>query len=103
MGWFLVTYGMTSSSAYYYTKVMSELFLHTPSDTGVSFQAISSMVDFWDVSMTSLLSPPFQWPEGRGHRPGFRDIRQWTGPYAETRPFQAQDESKGQARINGSG
>ncbi|TKC47877.1 hypothetical protein EI555_012917 [Monodon monoceros] len=39
---------MTSSSAYYYTKVRSELFLHTPSDTGVSFQAISSMADFWD-------------------------------------------------------
>ncbi|KAI4550887.1 hypothetical protein MJT46_018394 [Ovis ammon polii x Ovis aries] len=44
----LLTYGMTSSSAYYYTKVMSELFLHTPSDTGISFQAISSMEDFWD-------------------------------------------------------
>ncbi|KAK2506718.1 hypothetical protein MC885_014344, partial [Smutsia gigantea] len=40
---------MTSSCAYYYTKVMSELFLHTPSGTGVSFQAISSMVDFWDI------------------------------------------------------
>ncbi|XP_074195299.1 polycystin-2-like protein 1 isoform X2 [Rhinolophus sinicus] len=51
----LLTYGMTSSSAYYYTKVMSELFLHTPSDTGVSFQAISSMVDFWDFAQGPLL------------------------------------------------
>ncbi|XP_073934629.1 polycystin-2-like protein 1 isoform X1 [Castor canadensis] len=51
----LLTYGMTSSSAYYYTKVMSELFLHTPSDTGVSFQAISSMTDFWDFAQGPLL------------------------------------------------
>eukprot|EP00074_Homo_sapiens_P094500 XP_016872365.1 polycystic kidney disease 2-like 1 protein isoform X3 [Homo sapiens] len=51
----IVTYGMTSSSAYYYTKVMSELFLHTPSDTGVSFQAISSMADFWDFAQGPLL------------------------------------------------
>ncbi|XP_014388160.1 PREDICTED: polycystic kidney disease 2-like 1 protein isoform X5 [Myotis brandtii] len=50
-----VTYGMTSSSAYYYTKVMSELFLHTPSDTRVSFQAISSMADFWDFAQGPLL------------------------------------------------
>lgn len=54
MGCFLVTYGMTSSSAYYYTKAMSQLFLHTPSDTGVSFQAISNMEDFWEVSMRFL-------------------------------------------------
>ncbi|XP_008704263.1 polycystic kidney disease 2-like 1 protein isoform X1 [Ursus maritimus] len=51
----LLTYGMTSSSAYYYTKVMSELFLHTSSDTGVSFQAISSMADFWDFAQGPLL------------------------------------------------
>ncbi|XP_062070203.1 polycystin-2-like protein 1 isoform X1 [Lepus europaeus] len=51
----LLTYGMTSSSAYYYTKVMSELFLHTPADTGVSFQAISSMADFWDFAQGPLL------------------------------------------------
>ncbi|XP_060028247.1 polycystin-2-like protein 1 [Erinaceus europaeus] len=51
----LLTYGMTSSSAYYYTKVMSELFLHTPSDTGVSFQAISNMADFWAFAQGPLL------------------------------------------------
>ncbi|XP_031240865.1 polycystic kidney disease 2-like 1 protein [Mastomys coucha] len=51
----LLTYGMTSSSAYYYTKVMSELFLHTPSDSGVSFQTISSMSDFWDFAQGPLL------------------------------------------------
>ncbi|XP_005407751.1 PREDICTED: polycystic kidney disease 2-like 1 protein isoform X4 [Chinchilla lanigera] len=52
----LLTYGMTSSSAYYYTKVMSDLFLHTPAVTGVSFQAISSMADFWDFSQGPLLN-----------------------------------------------
>ncbi|KAJ8789403.1 hypothetical protein J1605_021930 [Eschrichtius robustus] len=46
---------MTNSSAYYYTKVMSELFLHSPSDTGVSLQAISSMADFWDFAQGPLL------------------------------------------------
>ncbi|XP_008568826.1 PREDICTED: polycystic kidney disease 2-like 1 protein isoform X2 [Galeopterus variegatus] len=51
----LLTYGMTSSSAYYYTKVMSELFLHTPSDTGVAFRDISSMADFWDFAQGPLL------------------------------------------------
>ncbi|XP_031812554.1 polycystic kidney disease 2-like 1 protein isoform X2 [Sarcophilus harrisii] len=51
----LLTYGMTSSSAYYYTKVMSELFLETPSATGVSFQTISSMKDFWSFAQGPLL------------------------------------------------
>nr|XP_034376223.1 polycystic kidney disease 2-like 1 protein [Arvicanthis niloticus] len=51
----LLTYGMTSSSAYYYTKVMSELFLQTPSHSGVSFQTISSMSDFWDFAQGPLL------------------------------------------------
>ncbi|KAJ6661736.1 hypothetical protein lerEdw1_013258 [Lerista edwardsae] len=51
----LLTYGMTSSNAYYYTKVMSELFLQTPSDTGVSFQSIGSMADFWGYAQGPLL------------------------------------------------
>ncbi|PKU33984.1 polycystic kidney disease 2-like 1 hypothetical protein [Limosa lapponica baueri] len=44
---------MTSSNAYYYTKVMSELFLQTSSDGRVSFQSIGSMADFWVVSTTT--------------------------------------------------
>ncbi|XP_055976824.1 polycystin-2-like protein 1 [Sorex fumeus] len=51
----LLTYGMTSSSAYYYTKVMSELFLHSQADSGVSFHTISSMADFWDFAQGPLL------------------------------------------------
>ncbi|NXU48707.1 PK2L1 protein, partial [Turnix velox] len=51
----LLTYGMTSSSAYYYTKVMSELFLQSSSDGRVSFQSISSMADFWGYAQGPLL------------------------------------------------
>ncbi|NXA08052.1 PK2L1 protein, partial [Sapayoa aenigma] len=51
----LLTYGMTSSNAYYYTKVMSELFLQTSSDGRVSFQSISSMADFWVYAQGPLL------------------------------------------------
>ncbi|XP_034993769.2 polycystin-2-like protein 1 [Zootoca vivipara] len=51
----LLTYGMTSSNAYYYTKVMSELFLETPTDSGISFQEIGSMADFWRYTQGPLL------------------------------------------------
>ncbi|OPJ84408.1 polycystic kidney disease 2-like 1 protein [Patagioenas fasciata monilis] len=50
-----VTYGMTSSNAYYYTKVMSELFLQTSTDGRVSFQSIGSMADFWVYAQGPLL------------------------------------------------
>ncbi|NXO15531.1 PK2L1 protein, partial [Oriolus oriolus] len=51
----LLTYGMTSSNAYYYTKVMSELFLQTSTDGRVTFQSISSMADFWVYAQGPLL------------------------------------------------
>ncbi|XP_010154109.1 PREDICTED: polycystic kidney disease 2-like 1 protein [Eurypyga helias] len=51
----LLTYGMTSSNAYYYTKVMSELFLQTSMDGRVSFQSIGSMADFWVYAQGPLL------------------------------------------------
>ncbi|XP_014730788.1 PREDICTED: polycystic kidney disease 2-like 1 protein isoform X2 [Sturnus vulgaris] len=51
----LLTYGMTSSNAYYYTKVMSELFLQTSTDGRVSFQSIGSMADFWVYAQGPLL------------------------------------------------
>lgn len=44
-----VTYGMTSSSTYYYTKAMTDLFVNTASDSGVKFLSIGSMADFWTV------------------------------------------------------
>ncbi|XP_031360996.2 polycystin-2-like protein 1 [Lonchura striata] len=51
----LLTYGMTSSNAYYYTKVMSELFLQTSTDGRISFQSIGSMADFWVYAQGPLL------------------------------------------------
>lgn len=46
-----VTYGMMSSSVYYYTRVMSQLFLDTPvsKTEKTNFKTLSSMEDFWKV------------------------------------------------------
>ncbi|XP_010792526.1 polycystic kidney disease 2-like 1 protein [Notothenia coriiceps] len=51
----LLTYGMTSSSTYYYTKAMTDLFVNTASESGVRFQSISTMADFWTYSQGPLL------------------------------------------------
>lgn len=47
----LVTYGMTSSSVYYYTRIMSQLFLETPvsKTEKTNFKTLSSVEDFWKV------------------------------------------------------
>lgn len=45
-----VTFGMTSPTMYYYTKVMSELFLDSPfEDTKNTFRGMTTMMDFWRV------------------------------------------------------
>ena len=47
-----VTFGMTSPTMYYYTKVMSELFLDTQfPDTKNTFRGMTTMQDFWRVSL----------------------------------------------------
>lgn len=51
----LLTYGMTSTSTYYYTKAMTDLFVNTAGDSGVMFQSISSMTNFWDYAQGPLL------------------------------------------------
>ncbi|KAM3863001.1 polycystin-2-like protein 1 [Diretmus argenteus] len=51
----LLTYGMTSSSTYYYTKAMTDLFVNTAGDSGVKFQSISTMADFWIYAQGPLL------------------------------------------------
>ncbi|KAF7666868.1 hypothetical protein LDENG_00089920 [Lucifuga dentata] len=51
----LLTYGMTSSSTYYYTKAMTDLFVNTASESGVKFQSISTMADFWIYAQGPLL------------------------------------------------
>lgn len=44
----ILTFGMTSSTHYYYTKVMQELFLDTQfNDVMNNFRGITTMKDFW--------------------------------------------------------
>lgn len=40
---------MTSTTMYYYTKVMSDLFLDTTHSGGGTFRTITSVDDFWKV------------------------------------------------------
>ena len=51
-----VTYGMMSSSVYYYTRIMSQLFLDTPVSKmeKTNFKTLSSMEDFWKVFANDL-------------------------------------------------
>ncbi|GAA6232563.1 polycystic kidney disease 2-like 1 protein [Lates japonicus] len=51
----LLTYGMTSSSTYYYTKAMTDLFVNTAGESGVRFQSIGTMADFWTYAQGPLL------------------------------------------------
>ncbi|KAM8859856.1 polycystin-2-like protein 1 [Spinachia spinachia] len=51
----LLTYGMTSSSTYYYTNAMTDLFVNTGGESGVSFQSIGTMADFWTYAQGPLL------------------------------------------------
>ncbi|KAK7901704.1 hypothetical protein WMY93_018473 [Mugilogobius chulae] len=51
----LLTYGMTSSSTYYYTKAMTDLFVNAAGESGVRFQSIGTMADFWDYTQGPLL------------------------------------------------
>ncbi|XP_040906119.1 polycystic kidney disease 2-like 1 protein [Toxotes jaculatrix] len=51
----LLTYGMTNSSTYYYTKAMTDLFVNTAGESGVRFQSIGTMADFWTYAQGPLL------------------------------------------------
>uniref|UniRef100_A0A8C1WFA4 Polycystic kidney disease 2-like 1 n=2 Tax=Cyprinus carpio TaxID=7962 RepID=A0A8C1WFA4_CYPCA len=51
----LLTYGMTSSATYYYTKAMTDLFVNLPGDSGISFSSISTMNDVWTYMENPLL------------------------------------------------
>ncbi|KAF7219597.1 polycystin-2-like protein 1 [Nothobranchius furzeri] len=51
----LLTYGMTSSSAYYFTTAMTNLFVNSPGASGVAFQSIGTMADFWTFAQGPLL------------------------------------------------
>lgn len=46
-----VTFGMTSTSMFYFTKVMQELFIES-GEEGFTFNEMTTMDDFWKVVLT---------------------------------------------------
>lgn len=54
----ILTYGMVSANMYYYTKVMSQLFLDTPlsADNPSTFRSLATMEDFWKFTEGPFLS-----------------------------------------------
>ncbi|XP_028834029.1 polycystin-2 isoform X2 [Denticeps clupeoides] len=54
----ILTYGMVSTNMYYYTKVMSQLFIDTPLNNGdqVTFKRISTMEEFWKYTEGPFLN-----------------------------------------------
>lgn len=54
----ILTYGMVSSNMYYYTKVMSQLFLDAPLSAGnpSTFRSLSTMADFWKFTEGPFLN-----------------------------------------------
>ncbi|XP_072534568.1 polycystin-2 isoform X2 [Salminus brasiliensis] len=54
----IITYGMVSTNMYFYTKVMSQLFLDTPLSNGdpTTFKTISTMEDFWKYTEGPFLN-----------------------------------------------
>lgn len=51
-----VTYGMVSANMYYYTRVMSQLFLDSPlsAEDSSTFRHLSTMEDFWKVTQGQM-------------------------------------------------
>ncbi|XP_069023979.1 polycystin-2 isoform X1 [Embiotoca jacksoni] len=54
----ILTYGMVSTNMYYYTKVMSQLFLDTPLSARdpSTFRSLSTMEDFWKFTEGPFLN-----------------------------------------------
>ncbi|XP_013887336.1 polycystin-2 isoform X2 [Austrofundulus limnaeus] len=54
----VLTYGMVNANMYYYTKVMSQLFLDTPLSPGdpITFRSLSTMEDFWKFTQGPFLN-----------------------------------------------
>ncbi|KAK7507557.1 hypothetical protein BaRGS_00001492 [Batillaria attramentaria] len=52
-----ITFGMTSTTMYYYTKVMSDLFLDSSySSSGATFRTLTSVEDFWKFAKGPLVN-----------------------------------------------
>uniref|UniRef100_H3D0E5 Polycystin-2 n=1 Tax=Tetraodon nigroviridis TaxID=99883 RepID=H3D0E5_TETNG len=54
----ILTYGMVSANMYYYTKVMSQLFLDMPLSPGdpTTFRTLATMEDFWKFTEGPFLN-----------------------------------------------
>ncbi|XP_003972456.2 polycystin-2 [Takifugu rubripes] len=54
----ILTYGMVSANMYYYTKVMSQLFLDTPLSPGdpATFRSLATMEEFWKFTEGPFLN-----------------------------------------------
>ncbi|XP_068398522.1 polycystin-2 isoform X1 [Eschrichtius robustus] len=65
----ILTYGMMSSSVYYYTRIMSQLFLDTPvsKTEKTNFKTLSSVEDFWKFAEGALLDGLY-WKMQPGNR-----------------------------------
>jgi hypothetical protein len=59
----VLTFGMTSSTQYYYTNVLSSMFLRNSGDNAVAFADIGTMDDVWSFMQGPLLDGlyPNQW------------------------------------------
>uniref|UniRef100_A0A4W3H8Z4 Uncharacterized protein n=1 Tax=Callorhinchus milii TaxID=7868 RepID=A0A4W3H8Z4_CALMI len=64
----VLTFGMVNSNMYFFTKVMSNLFLETKSSAQlVNFKKIRSMEDFWEFAEGPLLDSLYwkEWYDGQ--------------------------------------
>ncbi|CAG5115064.1 unnamed protein product [Candidula unifasciata] len=52
----VITFGMTSTTMYYYTKVMSDLFLESKEGSDPNFKEVNSVDGFWKYAKGPLLS-----------------------------------------------
>uniref|UniRef100_A0A1I8IWX8 PKD_channel domain-containing protein n=1 Tax=Macrostomum lignano TaxID=282301 RepID=A0A1I8IWX8_9PLAT len=52
----ILTFGMTSSTMYYYTFVMNSLFLTTPTASGATFTSVKNFADWWGFAQGPLIS-----------------------------------------------
>lgn len=52
-----VTFGMTTSVNYYFTKMLTDLFINKATDgSGVSFGTIGTQQDFWEVTLGPMMN-----------------------------------------------
>ncbi|XP_078087585.1 polycystin-2-like protein 1 [Mustelus asterias] len=64
----ILTFGMVNSNMYYFTKVMSDLFLETKSfANGINYRSIRSIENFWEFTEGPLLDSLYwkEWYNGQ--------------------------------------